>query len=386
MTSSSTEKQTSSYGHEWQEDKTLKKTRRFLRSTSILYPILLTFLVIVGTVVLVLLVTRRGACRHFHDEKLVDHSSSLNHDHTTTWVPCKKTNVSSTCACPASFIHSKINPSHCIRSETRCLHSCKHNEHCACHNLLDVQRCHKISSHWIKHEMKIESIHEVEDLDEQIHSQLSWSSHLNHHVQERIVKDKHKQRAFFSADGQTAITIDIHEDDYLINEHWTKIDTNTTEQRIVYTQLDPQTHTCRLSSVFINGSVENGPEHACPGETINPPYYFGVTCESVLVLWHGGMQLKTRRDEEWTVSRHNFEAFMPRLPVLLDPFHRYYSIYDDSMIEIKDLDGHVLGQVFTEIHHPTQFNFVDHLGTIRIANKTHAQFIRSTNENAWLEF
>ena len=69
------------------------------------------------------------------------------------------------------------------------------------------------------------------------------------------------------------------------------------------------------------------------------------------------------------VSRHNFESTIPRLPVLLDPFHRYYSLYDDLMIEIKDLNGDVLSQLFTDIHKATKFEFIDQHGTIRVANQ-----------------
>lgn len=140
-----------------------------------------------------------------------------------------------------------------------------------------------------------------------------------------------------------------------------------------------------MSSVHADGTVERGPVHRCPGVTINAPYYIGVACQNVLVLWHGGMQSKTQRDEGWTTSRHNFESFTPRLPILLDPFHRYYSLYDDLMIEIKDLNGDVLGQWFTDIHHPTKFEFADYHGTIRIANQTHMQLITSTNQNVWLD-
>ena len=96
--------------------------------------------------------------------------------------------------------------------------------------------------------------------------------------------------------------------------------------------------------------------------------------------------MKTEREEGWALSRHHFESIIPRLPVLLDPFHRYYSLYDDLMIEIKDLNGDVLEQIFTDIHMPNKFEFIDPFGTIRIANQTHMQSIHSKNEEAWLEF
>ena len=140
-----------------------------------------------------------------------------------------------------------------------------------------------------------------------------------------------------------------------------------------------------MSSVFDNETITHGPVHTCPGTTINAPYFLGVTCQDILVLWHGGKQFRNRRQEGWAISRHNFESILPRLHILLDPFHRYYSIYDDLMIEIKDLNGDVLGQLFTDIHHPTKFEFIDHHGTIRIANRTHMQLLSSSNEEAWLD-
>jgi hypothetical protein len=52
------------------EDKNFLKSRRFFRSTSILYPILLTLLLIVGTVLLVITVTRRNTCRQLQAERI----------------------------------------------------------------------------------------------------------------------------------------------------------------------------------------------------------------------------------------------------------------------------------------------------------------------------
>lgn len=130
----------------------------------------------------------------------------------------------------------------------------------------------------------------------------------------------------------------------------------------------------------------HGSIHKCPSATMNAPYFLGVACQEILVLWNGNRQLKTQQQESWALSRHHFESIIPRLSVLLDPFHRYYSLYDDLMIEIKDLDGEVLGQVFTDIHNPNKFEFIDGFGTIRIANQTHMQLLTSKNKEAWLEF
>lgn len=141
-----------------------------------------------------------------------------------------------------------------------------------------------------------------------------------------------------------------------------------------------------MSSIKTDGSITHGPVHICPGATIGAPYFLGVTCHDILVLWHGGRQLKVRQQEDWAVSHHNFESVKPRLPVLLDPFHRYYSLYDDLMIEIKDINGDVLGQLFTDIHMAKKFEFIDQYGTLLVANQTHAQLIKSINEQAWLDF
>jgi len=140
-----------------------------------------------------------------------------------------------------------------------------------------------------------------------------------------------------------------------------------------------------MSSILDDGSITHGPVHTCPGLTIGAPYFLGVACQDILVLWHGNKQSKIRRQEGWAVSRHYFESAIPRLPVLLDPFHRYYSLYDDLMIEIKDLNSDVLEQIFTDIYMPTKFEFIDQYGTILVANQTHMQLIRSTNEEAWLD-
>ena len=140
-----------------------------------------------------------------------------------------------------------------------------------------------------------------------------------------------------------------------------------------------------MSSVQNDGSITHGLVHKCPHSHIDAPYFVGVACRDVLILWHDAEQSTLQQDEGWIVSRHNFESVIPHLPVLLDPFHRYYSLYKDLMIEIKNLNGDVLAQVFTDIHRPTKFEFVDQYGTILVANKTHMQLLSSTNKEAWLD-
>lgn len=140
-----------------------------------------------------------------------------------------------------------------------------------------------------------------------------------------------------------------------------------------------------MSLVNDDNSITHGLTQSCLGSSIGAPYFLGVACRDILVLWRGERQSNLRRQEGWTVSQHNFESVLPRLLVLLDPFHRYYSLYDDLMIEIKDLNGDVLAQFFTDIHRPTKFEFIDQHGTILVANRTHMQVLRSSNEEAWLD-
>ena len=138
-----------------------------------------------------------------------------------------------------------------------------------------------------------------------------------------------------------------------------------------------------MSVVKDDGSIIDGLIHACPAT--DAPYYLGAACQDILVLWYGNRQSNLRRHEGWAITRHNFESAVPRLPVLLDPFHRYYSLYDDLMLEIKDLNGDVLGQLFTDIERATRFEFIDQYGTAFISNGTHMQLISSTNKEAWLD-
>jgi len=140
-----------------------------------------------------------------------------------------------------------------------------------------------------------------------------------------------------------------------------------------------------MSLVHDDGTATHGPIQTCPGSSTNAPYFLGVACQDTLVLWHGDKQLKIQREEGWTASRHYFESITPQAPVLLDPFHRYYSLYDDLMIEIKDLNGDVLAQLFTDIQKATKFEFIDQYGTILIANQTHMQLLKSTNQETWLD-
>ncbi|CAF1036473.1 unnamed protein product [Adineta steineri] len=372
--------------NDYNDDKHLLKPR-LLRLTSYLYPILLVSLLIIGTALLVITVTRRNTCRQLLDERIESSLGLSSKDHVDPWVACVKTSNSHHCVCPASFIRSTLNPSHCIPSHSRCLQSCKTNHHCSCHNLQDGLRCLEVTRNWVENELKISPIERLnKNLLTKNILQYPWTDHANRNLEHMLVNTHSGERLFFSSDRRTGITINEHDDDYLINERWTKFETNTTQHQIIYTQLDPQDHSCRMSLVDNDGSITHGSVHTCPSAYLGAPYFLGVACQNILVLWHGNKQANVQRQEGWAVSRHNFESDIPQLPILLDPFHRYYSLYDDLMMEIKDLNGDVLGQLFTNIYRPTKFEFIDQYGTILVANQTHMQLLSSTNKEAWLDF
>ncbi|CAF0812706.1 unnamed protein product [Adineta steineri] len=359
--------------------------RRPFRLTSLIYPISLALLILISTVLLVLTVTRRNTCRQQQLEQAEVLLGYKPDSHMKTWLPCTKTSTSS-CACPATFMHSSVNPSHCIPNHSRCLQSCKNNVHCQCYNLSDGYRCRVATRNWVDNEFKGGAVERFRNPVIHPLLQRMWTDKFNRQLERILVDVRGGEHLFLSPNRQTGIAIHEEDDDYLINERWTKVDINTTQQHIVYTQLEPKTHKCRMSSIHEDGSVTHGQVHTCPGAPSGAPYFLGTACQNILVLWHGNRQLKLRRQEGWAMTRHHFESTLPRLPVLLDPFHRYYSVYDDSMIEIKDLNGEVLVQFFTDIIHPTRFEFVDQYGTLWIANQTHMQYFRSKNDQAWLDF
>ena len=67
--------------HNWNDEKHLQKTRRLLHSTSFLYPILLATLLIAGTAVLIVTLTRRNTCRHLNEERIGSALGLLPNDH-----------------------------------------------------------------------------------------------------------------------------------------------------------------------------------------------------------------------------------------------------------------------------------------------------------------
>ncbi|CAF0883122.1 unnamed protein product [Rotaria sordida] len=355
------------------------------RLTSLIFPILLSLLLIIGALILILSITRLHTC---HQQQLEQTEAILGYksdSHTKTWLPCVKTNISS-CVCPATFIHSLSNPFHCIPNYSRCLKSCQHNLHCKCYNLIDPNHCRIVTRNWIENELKAKPIERFHNRIKNNLLQYTWMDNFNYQL-ERLLSDKQSNEyLFLSPDRRTGITIHEQHHDYILNERWTKIEINTTRQHVVYTQLDPQTHLCRMSSLYDNGSIIQGPIHTCPSSSMVPPYFLGVACNDILVLWQDSSKISIQRQEGWTNVRHNFQSIKPYLSVLFDPFHRYYSLYANSMIEIKDLNGDILAQFFTDIIQPIKFEFLDQHGTIWIANETHMQTFHSTNDQIWLDF
>lgn len=155
-----------------------------------------------------------------------------------------KTSKTSSCVCPASFLRSPLNPSHCIPAHSRCLETCKKNPHCACYHRRDAHHCREVTQRWIKEEVHIGPIERLDKTKMKKNIlQYPWSEHSTQQIERHLVNTKEGEHLYFSSDRRTGIKFDEEKDDYLMNEHWTKIDVNTTEQHVTYTQLDPQTHT-----------------------------------------------------------------------------------------------------------------------------------------------
>ena len=121
-----------------------------------------------------------------------------------------------------------------------------------------------------------------------------------------------------------------------------------------------------MSSILNDGSVVHGPIHECPSLVIGAPYFFGVACNDILVLWHAPTKANIHPQDGWATTRYHYESVIPSLPVLFDPFHRYYSLYNNSTIEVKDLNGNLLEKFTTDIKQATRFEFLDQYRTLKI--------------------
>ena len=73
-------------------------------------------------------------------------------------------------------------------------------------------------------------------------AQSPWTEQLNTHLVDQQNIGEHR---FFSADQRTGIVLREHDDDYLLNERWTKLEANTSQQHLIYTQVDVRTHSVR---------------------------------------------------------------------------------------------------------------------------------------------
>jgi len=156
-------------------------------------------------------------------------------------VPCVKSSKAS-CVCPASFIHSTANPKHCIPNHSRCLKTCKHNAHCVCHNLADPYRCRIVTRNWINNDLKAGAVERFRNPLVNYLLQHTWVDHFSRQLERLLVDVRAGERLFLNTNRQTGIAIHEQDDDYLLNERWTKVEVNTTRQHIIYTQLNPQTH------------------------------------------------------------------------------------------------------------------------------------------------
>jgi hypothetical protein len=122
------------------------------------------------------------------------------------------------------------------------LKSCKHNLHCQCHNLVDPYRCRVVTRNWVDTDLKAGPVERFRNPVVNHLLQHTWMDKFSRQL-ERLLVDLHSgERLFLSSDRQTGIAIHEQDDDYLLNERWTKVEINTTRQHVVYTQLNPQTH------------------------------------------------------------------------------------------------------------------------------------------------
>ena len=161
-----------------------------------------------------------------------------------TWTPCVETGDDS-CACPATFVRSPTMPSHCIPEHSRCLKSCKKNVHCACYSLTDADRCRNATRNWIDNEMQISRLERFRPPVTNPILQFTWMDQFSRQIERLLVDMRGGERLFLSTDRRTGVAIHQEQDDYLLNERWSKVEINTTRQHIVYSQLNPQTHSVR---------------------------------------------------------------------------------------------------------------------------------------------
>ena len=140
-----------------------------------------------------------------------------------------------------------MHPSLCIPSRSRCLHSCQHNPHCACHQLANNVRCRQATRRWIENEFQAGPVEPIRSLMNVHNAQSPWTEPLKSHLIKPAVEqlENSGEHLFFSVDQRTGIVLREHDDDYLLNERWTKLESNTSQQHLIYTQVDVRTHSVR---------------------------------------------------------------------------------------------------------------------------------------------
>lgn len=120
--------------------------------------------------------------------------------------------------------------------------TCKHNAHCVCHNLADPYRCRIVTRNWINNDLKAGAVERFRNPLVNYLLQHTWVDHFSRQLERLLVDVRAGERLFLNTNRQTGIAIHEQDDDYLLNERWTKVEVNTTRQHIIYTQLNPQTH------------------------------------------------------------------------------------------------------------------------------------------------
>lgn len=80
--------------------------------------------------------------------------------------------------------------------------------------------------------------------------QYTWTDHFSQQLERLLVDKRAGERLFLSPNRRTGIAVHEQDDDYLLNERWTKVEINTTRTHITYTQLNPQTHSVSITFLF----------------------------------------------------------------------------------------------------------------------------------------
>jgi hypothetical protein len=119
-----------------------------------------------------------------------------------------------------------------------------------CHNLADPLRCRIVTRNWVDNELKPGPIERLRNPGTNHLLQYTWVDNFSRQLERLLVDIRAGERLFLSSDRRTGIAIHEQDDDYLLNERWTKVEINTTRQHVVYTQLNPQTHSVKNSRFF----------------------------------------------------------------------------------------------------------------------------------------